>query len=74
MKMKRRAFCAGGLTALTAATMRYRHTLAATTAADMPAIGLDGRQLTLKGADVDDLRAGSVPPERQHQAGGLTWV
>jgi len=54
--------------------MRYRHTLAATTAADMPAIGLDGRQLTLKGADVDDLRAGSVPPERQHQAGGLTWV
>jgi FAD/FMN-containing dehydrogenase len=76
--MKRRAFCAGGLTALTAATMPYRHTLAATTAADMPATGLDGRQLTLKAADVEDLRAGLrgeliTPAESGYDSARRLW-
>jgi len=56
--MRRRAFCAGGLAAFAAATVPYRRSFAATAAADIPAVGLDGRQLTLKATDIDDLRAG----------------
>ncbi len=43
---------------MTAASFPYRRLLAAAPAADMPAVGLDGRAVTLKASDVDDLRAG----------------
>ncbi|HEY0766892.1 MAG TPA: FAD-dependent oxidoreductase, partial [Steroidobacteraceae bacterium] len=56
--MKRRTFCAAGLAALTAASFPYRRVCAATAGGEVPAIGLDGRQLILKPADVEDLRAG----------------
>src|SRR5579862_4733002 len=55
--MKRRAFCAASLAALASAAVPYRRLLAGETAADTAAVGLDGRQLTLKAADIDDLRA-----------------
>jgi FAD/FMN-containing dehydrogenase len=55
--MKRRTFCAAGLAALTAASFPYRRAVAVDAAADVPVIGLDGRQLILKAADVADLRA-----------------
>ena len=54
--MKRRAFVTRGLAVLTAAALPGARVLAAGTASDI--LGLDGRQLTLKAADVDDLRAG----------------
>ena len=56
--MKRRDFCAAGVAALAAATVPYRRAAAITSGADIPAVGLDGRQLTLKSADIEDLRAG----------------
>jgi FAD/FMN-containing dehydrogenase len=56
--MKRRTFVAAGLAALAAASLRNRRALAATPGADINAVGLEGAQLVLKGADVDDLRAG----------------
>jgi FAD/FMN-containing dehydrogenase len=52
--MQRRAFCATGLAALTAASWPSYGALV--TASDVPAIGLDGRQLVLKTKDVEDLR------------------
>lgn len=55
--MKRRSFCTTGLAALATAALPLRRLSAATTA-DLSATGLDGKSLTLKGADVDDLRAG----------------
>lgn len=54
--MQRRTFCARGLAAITAAALPLRRARAAT-AADLPATGLDGKSLSLKGADIDDLRA-----------------
>jgi len=54
--MKRRAFCGSSLAALTAASLPYGRLLAAA-ATDVPAIGLDGKQLLLKPADIEDLRA-----------------
>jgi FAD/FMN-containing dehydrogenase len=56
--MKRRAFCAKGLAALTTASIPYRQLFAATPASATAAIGLNGEVLTLKNTDVDDLRAG----------------
>src|SRR5437899_4692524 len=56
--MRRRTFCAGGLAALGAASIPFHHALAADSGADIPAVGLDGRELTLKSADIKDLRAG----------------
>ena len=56
--MRRRAFFTGGLAALSAPSLPLRSLFAATPGADVEAIGLDGQQLTLKGSDVDDLRAG----------------
>jgi FAD/FMN-containing dehydrogenase len=59
--MKRRAFVAAGLAALAAATsFRSRRAFAAasTPSADLNAVGLEGAQLTLRGSDVDELRAG----------------
>lgn len=56
--MRRRTFCSGGLAALGAASIPFHRAVAADSGADIPAVGLDGRELTLKSADVDDLRAG----------------
>ena len=53
--MKRRTFCKTGLAALTAASLPYTSLLAAPES-DVPAIGLDGRQLLLKPKDVEDFR------------------
>ena len=53
--MKRRTFCASGLAGLTAAFVPY-HRLLGATATDVPAVGLDGRQLVLKPKEVADLR------------------
>jgi FAD/FMN-containing dehydrogenase len=56
--VKRRAFVAAGLAALTAAALRNRRAFSAATTADLGAVRLDGSQVTLKGTDIDDLRAG----------------
>ena len=55
--MKRRAFCAGGLAALGAASIPFRRAAAAESGADLAAVGLDGRQLTIKSADLEELHA-----------------
>jgi FAD/FMN-containing dehydrogenase len=55
--MRRRAFCTTGLAAIAAATLPLRRLPAATAAADVPAISLDGKALTLKGTAIDELRA-----------------
>jgi FAD/FMN-containing dehydrogenase len=55
--MRRRVFCTTGLAAIAAAALPLRRLSAAATA-DLPATGLDGKSLTLKGTDIDDLRAG----------------
>src|SRR5256885_16547863 len=55
--MRRRDFCATGVAALAAAALPCRRA-AASAGADIPAVGLDGRQLTLKSAHIEDLRAG----------------
>src|SRR5258708_6100838 len=54
--MRRRAFCAG-LAALASVSFPGRRAAAAS-GADISAVGLGGRQLTLKSGDIDDLRAG----------------
>jgi FAD/FMN-containing dehydrogenase len=54
--MKRRAFCTAGLAALAATSLPYRRLWGAP-AADIQAVGLDGQQLSLKPADIDELRA-----------------
>jgi FAD/FMN-containing dehydrogenase len=56
--VRRRTFCAAGLAALAAASFPQRRALATLSVTELPAIGLDGRQLTLKAADLEDLRAG----------------
>src|ERR1700688_2176401 len=56
--MKRRTFCAAGLAALAAASIPNRRAAAAANSADISAMGLDGRQLTLKSADIEELRTG----------------
>ncbi len=54
--MKRRTFFGSGLAALTAASLPHTRLFAAT-GSDVPAVGLDGRQLTLQSSDVEDFRA-----------------
>ena len=54
--MKRRTLLAAGVAALAAASFPYRRLGAATTS-DVGAIGLDGGQVTLKAAEIADLRA-----------------
>jgi FAD/FMN-containing dehydrogenase len=56
--MRRRDFCAGGVAAIGATAVPYRRLFAAAPAVETPAIGLDGRPVTLKAADIEDLRAG----------------
>ncbi len=53
--MKRREFCGAGLAALAATSLPYTRLLAAT-AGEVPAMGLDGKQLLLKPADIEDFR------------------
>ena len=53
--MRRRTFCTAGLAALAAASLPLRRLSAADT--EIAAIGLDGGHLTLKPADIADLRA-----------------
>jgi len=55
--MKRRTFCAASLAAVAAASFPYRRAAAAASGADVAARGLDGGQLTLKSAEIEDLRA-----------------
>ncbi|HYL03919.1 MAG TPA: FAD-binding oxidoreductase [Steroidobacteraceae bacterium] len=56
--MKRRTFVAAGLAALASASVPQRRAAAAAaTGGDIPAIGLDGRQLTLPAAEIEELRA-----------------
>ena len=56
--MKRRTFCAAGLAGVVAAALPRRHAGATANMPDIPAIGLDGKPLLLKSADVELLRAG----------------
>ena len=58
--MKRRPVLASCLAAVTAASIPRRRVFAAGTA-DVAAIGLDGKPLTLKGLEIDDLRASGAP-------------
>src|SRR5262245_14221130 len=53
--MKRRDFCGAGLAALAGSALPYTRLFAAT-AGEVPATGLDGKQLLLKPGDVADLR------------------
>jgi len=53
--MERRTFCKSGLAAVTAGLLPYGHLIAAPES-DVPAIGLDGRELLLKPKDVEDFR------------------
>ena len=55
--MKRRTFCAAGLAGVVAAALPYRRTWAAAGTPDIPALGLAGQPLLLKGSEVDALRA-----------------
>jgi FAD/FMN-containing dehydrogenase len=55
--VKRRTFVAAGLAALASVPFRHRRAFGATASADLNAVGLEGASLTLKGTDVDDLRA-----------------
>jgi FAD/FMN-containing dehydrogenase len=56
--MKRRTFVAASLAALASASIPARRATAAAAAGELPALGLDGKQLTLSASDVADLRAG----------------
>src|SRR5580693_7519803 len=56
--MKRRTFCAAGLAGVVAAALPRRYAGAAANMPDIPAVGLDGKPLLLKSADVELLRAG----------------
>jgi FAD/FMN-containing dehydrogenase len=56
--MKRRTFVAAGLAALATASLRQRRAFGATQSADLNAVGLEGAAVTLKGTEIEDLRAG----------------
>jgi FAD/FMN-containing dehydrogenase len=56
--MKRRAFCASAITAMTAASIPWSRVLAAAdSGGEIPAMGAAGKQIVLKPSDIDDLRA-----------------
>jgi FAD/FMN-containing dehydrogenase len=74
--MKRRTFCAAGLAALATASLPLRRVRAA--GADIAAVALDGRQLTLTAGDVADLRAGlrgelSMPGDAGYDDARRLW-
>jgi FAD/FMN-containing dehydrogenase len=56
--VKRREFVAAGVAALGGCVLPYRRAFGAATAAAVPILGIDGRQLTLSAGDLQDLRAG----------------
>ena len=56
--MKRRTFVAAGLAALASISLRHRRAFGATASADVGAVGIEGAALTVKGKDLDELRAG----------------
>jgi FAD/FMN-containing dehydrogenase len=53
--MKRRSFLGAGLAAFTATALPLRRLSAATTS-DLAAVGLDGKPLTVRSTDIDELR------------------
>jgi len=55
--MKRRTVLTAGLVALITTVLSHRR-LSASTSADLAAVGLDGKPVTLKGTDIDELRGG----------------
>jgi FAD/FMN-containing dehydrogenase len=55
--MKRRAFCTSAVSVLTTASIPWKASLAASAVGgDIPALGVGGKQIVLKPADLDDLR------------------
>jgi FAD/FMN-containing dehydrogenase len=56
--VKRRHFVAAGIAALGGVVIPYRRVFAEEAAASVPILGIDGRQLTLSAADIQDLKAG----------------
>jgi FAD/FMN-containing dehydrogenase len=78
--MKRRTFCAAGLAALTTASLPASRTVAALLAqhTDIPAVALDGRQLTLTAREVQELRAALhgeliVPGQEGYDSARRLW-
>jgi len=56
--VRRRTFCAVGLAAVAATSIPFGRVRAGSSGSDIAAKGLDGRELALSAADVEDLRAG----------------
>lgn len=56
--VRRRTFCAVGLAAVAATSIPFGRARAGSSGSDIAAKGLDGRELALSAADVEDLRAG----------------
>ena len=52
--MKRRAFCAAGVSAAALSFLPFRRAFAA----DIPALTKDGAEIVLRASDVEDFRAG----------------
>ena len=77
--MKRRAFCASAVSALTAASLPWQRAFAAADGgADIPAIGIGGKQIVLKPSDITDLRAGLrgqllVPGQEGYDTARRIW-
>jgi FAD/FMN-containing dehydrogenase len=78
--MKRRTFVASGLATLTTVSWPVRRAVAALLAGggSVDAVGLDGRQVTLSGGDVQDLRAGLhgellAPGQEGYDAARRLW-
>jgi len=56
--VRRRTFCAVGLTAIAASSIPFGRVRAGSSGSEIAAKGLDGRELALNAADGEDLRAG----------------
>jgi FAD/FMN-containing dehydrogenase len=75
--MRRRTFCASGLTALISASLPYNRVLAAA-GDDVAAMGLGGEQRVLKPTDIDDFRASLrgqllMPGENGYESARKVW-
>jgi FAD/FMN-containing dehydrogenase len=75
--MRRRTFCASGLTALVSASLPYGRVLA-TAGDDVAVIGLGGEQRVLKSTDIDDFRASLrgqlvMPGENGYESARKVW-
>ena len=74
--MRRRTFCASGLTALVSASLPYGRVLAA--ADDVAVMGLGGAPRVLKSTDIDDFRASLrgqllMPGENGYESARKIW-